>query len=310
MLRVADAMNGKFTLPIAALLLMSGGAFAADAPPQKAEICATCHGKDGVPINKVTPVIWGQNEGYLYLQLRDFKSGARKNELMAPIVATLEKNDFLALAATGDLASARQALREHAEIAQDAYWVLGRESVVLLGGVLAGVEEDWPTAARLLGAGHQAVRRTPANSVVYYTYRDRAREQLGPARARHVYRRRAHRFGLGAHGTPRGPGHGGRTERVVARLRRPGVLSGRAVAARTRQRIGVYHGPQPRRATPACCHGSRPRSSLRPAGTQASSPRSRDDAATRFAAVFAALYVAHVVTDARGAALAIDPTAG
>jgi cytochrome c553 len=99
MLRVADAMNGKFTLPIAALLLMSGGAFAADAPPQKAEICATCHGKDGVPINKVTPVIWGQNEGYLYLQLRDFKSGARKNELMAPIVATLEKDDFLALAA-------------------------------------------------------------------------------------------------------------------------------------------------------------------------------------------------------------------
>jgi cytochrome c553 len=99
MLRVADAMNGKFTLPTAALLLMSGGAFAADAPPQKAEICATCHGKDGVPINKVTPVIWGQNEGYLYLQLRDFKSGARKNELMAPIVATLEKDDFLALAA-------------------------------------------------------------------------------------------------------------------------------------------------------------------------------------------------------------------
>ena len=31
-------------------------------------------------INKTTPVIWGQNEGYLYLQLRDFKSGARKND--------------------------------------------------------------------------------------------------------------------------------------------------------------------------------------------------------------------------------------
>jgi cytochrome c553 len=44
-------------------------------------------------------VIWGQNEGYLYLQLRDFKSGSRKNELMSPIAATLEKNDILALAA-------------------------------------------------------------------------------------------------------------------------------------------------------------------------------------------------------------------
>ena len=44
-------------------------------------------------------MIWGQNEGYLYLQLRDFKSGARKNDLMAPIAATLEKDDMLALAA-------------------------------------------------------------------------------------------------------------------------------------------------------------------------------------------------------------------
>ena len=53
----------------------------------------------GSPINKQTPVIWGQNEGYLYLQLRDFKSGARKNALMNPIAATLEKDDQLALAA-------------------------------------------------------------------------------------------------------------------------------------------------------------------------------------------------------------------
>jgi len=44
-------------------------------------------------------VIWGQNEGYLYLQLRDFKSGARKNALMNPITSILEKDDLLALAA-------------------------------------------------------------------------------------------------------------------------------------------------------------------------------------------------------------------
>ena len=56
--------------------------------PEKAKLCATCHGEQGIPINKQTPVIWGQNEGYLYLQLRDFKSGARKNALMSPIAAT------------------------------------------------------------------------------------------------------------------------------------------------------------------------------------------------------------------------------
>jgi cytochrome c553 len=78
---------------------VGGFAFAADPIEDKVKLCATCHGENGVPINKNTPVIWGQNEGYLYLQLRDFKSGARKNELMAPIAATLEKDDQLALAA-------------------------------------------------------------------------------------------------------------------------------------------------------------------------------------------------------------------
>ena len=92
--------------PLATLILVltgamaiGGQALAADAAPEKAALCATCHGEKGIPINKQTPVIWGQNEGYLYLQLWDFKSGARKNALMNPIAATLEKDDQLALAA-------------------------------------------------------------------------------------------------------------------------------------------------------------------------------------------------------------------
>jgi cytochrome c553 len=83
----------------AAFLLVGGPALAADAAPDKAALCATCHGEQGTPINHTTPVIWGQNEGYLYLQLRDFKSGARKNAIMNPIAAQLEKDDQLALAA-------------------------------------------------------------------------------------------------------------------------------------------------------------------------------------------------------------------
>jgi cytochrome c553 len=83
----------------AALALIATGATAADGIEEKAKLCATCHGEKGVPINHTTPVIWGQNEGYLYLQLRDFKSGARKNPLMNPIAATMEKKDMLALAA-------------------------------------------------------------------------------------------------------------------------------------------------------------------------------------------------------------------
>ena len=84
---------------LAAAVLVGGHALAADAAPEKAALCATCHGEQGIPINHTTPVLWGQNEGYIYLQLRDFKSGTRKNPLMNSIAAQLEKDDQLALAA-------------------------------------------------------------------------------------------------------------------------------------------------------------------------------------------------------------------
>ena len=64
-----------------------------------ATTCAACHGETGVPQDKATPVIWGQNEGYIYLQLRDFQKGTRKNEQMRAIVEGLERADLRALAA-------------------------------------------------------------------------------------------------------------------------------------------------------------------------------------------------------------------
>ncbi len=65
---------------------------------EKAQLCAACHGEDGVPQAFPVPIIWGQNLGYLFFQLRDFKSGARKNEQMAAVVETLEPGDLMALA--------------------------------------------------------------------------------------------------------------------------------------------------------------------------------------------------------------------
>jgi cytochrome c553 len=66
---------------------------------EKAQLCAACHGEDGVPQETSTPVIWGQIEGYLYLQLRDYKLGTRKNEIMSQVASTLEKQDMFDLAA-------------------------------------------------------------------------------------------------------------------------------------------------------------------------------------------------------------------
>jgi cytochrome c553 len=82
---------------LAALILAPTGALAVDVA-EKAKLCATCHGEQGIPINKTTPVIWGQNAGYLFYQLRDFKSGARKNALMEPIAAQLQQEELLPLA--------------------------------------------------------------------------------------------------------------------------------------------------------------------------------------------------------------------
>ena len=65
---------------------------------EKAQLCAACHGENGIPQDKATPVIWGQYQGYLYLDLRDYKSGARKNDIMSPLAQTLERDDMMALA--------------------------------------------------------------------------------------------------------------------------------------------------------------------------------------------------------------------
>ncbi|HEY2137572.1 MAG TPA: cytochrome c4 [Xanthobacteraceae bacterium] len=65
---------------------------------EKAQACAACHGDKGVPLQNTMPVIWGQQQGYLFLQLRDFKSGARKSDIMGPIAQGFERDDMLALA--------------------------------------------------------------------------------------------------------------------------------------------------------------------------------------------------------------------
>jgi cytochrome c553 len=64
----------------------------------KAAACASCHGEDGIPPDKTFPVIWGQHQGYLYLQLRDFKRGTRRSDAMAPFVEQMERDDMMALA--------------------------------------------------------------------------------------------------------------------------------------------------------------------------------------------------------------------
>jgi cytochrome c553 len=65
---------------------------------EKASACAACHGESGKPQERDAPFIWGQHAGYLYIQLRDFKNGDRKNEAMNGLVADMSRDDMLKLA--------------------------------------------------------------------------------------------------------------------------------------------------------------------------------------------------------------------
>ena len=90
----------RIVFAFALALVIPAAAGHAETIEEKAQLCAACHGEDGVPPEKSypVPIIWGQNLGYLLFQLRDFKSGARKSEVMSPIAQALPHEDLTALA--------------------------------------------------------------------------------------------------------------------------------------------------------------------------------------------------------------------
>jgi cytochrome c553 len=63
------------------------------------EICAACHGADGNSQVPDYPKLAGQHPDYLEKALRDYKSGARKNPIMAGFAGALTKDDIANLAA-------------------------------------------------------------------------------------------------------------------------------------------------------------------------------------------------------------------
>lgn len=83
---------------VAAALVFATTPLCAQTLDDKVQVCSGCHGENGKPVDKTIPIIWGQQTGYLYIQLRDFKRGDRKSEIMQPIASTFERDDMLAVA--------------------------------------------------------------------------------------------------------------------------------------------------------------------------------------------------------------------
>jgi cytochrome c553 len=67
-------------------------------PPPAAQTCVACHGSDGAKsLGPDYPILAGQYPDYLVHALREYKSGKRKNPIMAGIVAGIDEKDFEAL---------------------------------------------------------------------------------------------------------------------------------------------------------------------------------------------------------------------
>ena len=92
MAALSAAWLGMAALPVAAADLAAGQAKAK-------EVCMACHGMDGNAPSSEFPKIGGQYHDYLAKALRDYKSGARKNPIMAGFAGTLTARDIENLAA-------------------------------------------------------------------------------------------------------------------------------------------------------------------------------------------------------------------
>ena len=96
-------MNRTFKLLFAALTLSvatAAGAADLDAGGAKAkEVCQACHGLDGNSQVPDYPKLGGQRQDYLAKALRDYKSGLRKNPIMAGFAGALSAKDIENLAA-------------------------------------------------------------------------------------------------------------------------------------------------------------------------------------------------------------------
>ena len=87
-----------FATAVALAAMLAGPAAAEDAKTIAATVCIACHADDGNSVIPMFPKIAGLQEEYIVKQLRDFMSGRRKSDIMAPVVAALKPEDIAPLA--------------------------------------------------------------------------------------------------------------------------------------------------------------------------------------------------------------------
>ena len=61
---------------------------------EKSQICAACHGADGISQIKTYPILAGQHKNYLVHSLKGYRSGERKNIIMKGFAENLSDQDI------------------------------------------------------------------------------------------------------------------------------------------------------------------------------------------------------------------------
>lgn len=87
----------KIALFAVALLGAVPSYAAGEAAKLATQVCVACHGVDGNSAIPLNPNLAGQIPEYITKQLKNFKSGERKNAVMSGIVATLSAEDMIDL---------------------------------------------------------------------------------------------------------------------------------------------------------------------------------------------------------------------
>jgi cytochrome c553 len=97
------------------------------------DVCGACHAADGNSTNPTYPSLAGQSAEYLAKQLTEFRSGARKNAIMAPNAAKLTDTEIL------DLAAYYGAQQPKPRMAKDAELVAEGQKIYKGGNAGSGV---------------------------------------------------------------------------------------------------------------------------------------------------------------------------
>lgn len=94
-------MKNRILATMAITLLCDTGSALADADAEQMakNVCAGCHGPDGISTNPLWPNLAGQKAPYLAKALHDFRDGTRTDPNMSSLSKTLSDEQIKELAA-------------------------------------------------------------------------------------------------------------------------------------------------------------------------------------------------------------------